>query len=85
MGVRQSDLKYLRNTYGWIAKVKEAFRIGYLKLCVLAKFLSLTATLFLIPVLIGFIIYYVFFSFNPVRAVVFCIVLWVMIDSNSKL
>lgn len=85
MSVRQSDLKYLRNTYGWIAKVKEVFSKGYLKLCAFAKFLSLTITLFLIPVLIGFIVYYVFLHFNPVKVVVFCIVLWVMIDSNSKL
>lgn len=57
----------------------------YLKICKFIKWLSLTTTLILVPIFIFFIVYYVFFNFNPVRALVLCVCLWVSIDSNSKL
>lgn len=79
--VRKSDLKYMRDTYGWVSKVKKA----YLAVCNFIKWLSLTVSLFLIPVFIGAIIYYAFFSVRPVMVVICCVALWSVVDCNSKL
>lgn len=85
LSVRKSDERYYNRNYGVFAKVRENAKIAYVKLCNFLKWLSLTVTLFLIPVFIFAIIYYTFFSFNPVRAITCCVCLWVYIDSNSKL
>lgn len=74
-------MRYMRNTYGWVSKVKKA----YSALCLFVKWLSLTATLFLIPVFIGAVIYYTFFSFSPVAVVVCCVALWTFTECNSKI
>lgn len=75
----------MRNTYGWVAKVREAFRTIYFFMCSLIKFLSLTGTLFLIPVFVGAILYFSLISFDPVRTLVCCVALWVLTDCNAKM
>lgn len=85
MNVRQSDLKYLKRTYGVRAKIREVSAKVYIKLCAFIKWLSLTVTLLLIPVYIGCILYYSLIDFNPMKSLVYSALLWVTIDSNSKL
>ena len=82
---RKGDLRYMRNTYGWVAKVREVFRMVYLFICSLMKFLSLTGTLFLMPVFIGAILYFSLISFDLVKALVCCVALWVLVDCNSRM
>lgn len=81
MNVRKSDVKYMRDTYGWVSKVKKA----YLAVCNFIKVLSLVSTLILIPVFIGAVIYYSFFNVSPVMVIVCCASLWSVTDCNSKL
>lgn len=81
MGVRKSDLRYMQNTYGWVSKVKK----GYNVFCMFIKWLSLTVSLFLIPVFIGAVVYYSFFSFNSVAVIVSCVALWTVTDCNDKI
>lgn len=81
LSVRKSDVRYMRNTYGWVSKVKK----GYNAFCHFIKWLSLTCSLFLIPIFIGAVVYYSFFSFNPVAVIVCCVALWTVTDCNDKI
>lgn len=56
----------------------------YLVMCDVIKIIYLTVTLLLIPCYVGTIVYYTFVDFNPVKAIVFGAVLWVMVDTNAK-
>ena len=47
--------------------------------------ISLLTTLFMLPLCLGYIIYYMFVDCIPARAILGCVALWVMIDSNKKL
>ena len=66
---------------GFIGKVSSLYNT----LCNFIKWCCLTATLLLIPISIGGIVYYAFVCYNLVRVLMFCIILWVMLDSNIKL
>ena len=85
MSVRKSDLRYLKRTYGVSAKIREVSRKVYIKLCSFIKWLCLTVTLLLIPVFIACVLYYTLVAFDFIKALVSCVCLWVMIDSNMKL
>lgn len=47
--------------------------------------LSILLTFLLIPVSIGGIVYFSFICYDLSRAILNCIALWLMIDSNKKL
>lgn len=79
--MRRSNRRYYAVHYGVLDVLKKA----YLKVCSVIKVLCLVVTFFLIPLSLGFLIYNVFFSFDPVKVIVFCVLMWVCIDSNSKL
>lgn len=79
--MRKSDKKWLKENVGFYSVVSKL----YLNLCKVIKFISLTATLFLIPFEIGAVIRYSFIEFDPVKAVVFCVVLITTLYSNMKL
>lgn len=84
MSIRQSELKQLKKEYGIFAKVGNALYKVYYNLCRFVAFISLNITIFLIPVLLGLIVYNVL-NFNAVRLVVLCVVLWVIINTNLKI
>ena len=65
--------------------VIDILKRSYLRVCNVIKVLCLVLTFFLIPVSLALLIYHVLFAFDTVRVLVFCVLMWVCIDSNSKL
>lgn len=75
------DKMYYSKEYGVIHKVKKA----YLALCSFIKWLCVFSTLLFIPVSIVGVVYNTFVCYDFFRVILYCIILYVMIDSNRKL
>lgn len=77
MKMSRQDRVYYVKEYG----LKKA----YLMFCNFIKWLSCFVTLLLIPVSLGSIIYYSYVVFSPLRVIVSCAILYVVVDVNSKI